>query len=133
MFWPYYFLNCAQVFYTRRGGGSESPIRHMVRWGLHVKIHTTSFIKINFKILVYVFYDYFYTAFCTGCTHMDGLKWGLNFNNSTENMIDNFSYDFTWYTRSVQLLSGFVEKLKKWASVNPLTFFRQLTAGKNVS
>ncbi len=45
-------------------------------------------------------------------------------------MIDDFSYDFTWYTRSVELLSGFVEKLKKWASANPLTFFKQLTAGK---
>jgi hypothetical protein len=24
---------------------SEAPIRRMARWGLHVKIHTTSFIK----------------------------------------------------------------------------------------
>jgi hypothetical protein len=42
-------LDCAQVFYTSRGGGSEAPIRRMARWGLQVNRHGTSFIKINFN------------------------------------------------------------------------------------
>ncbi len=46
---PHYFLGCAQVFYTSRGGGSEAPIRRMARWGLQVNHHGTSFIKINFN------------------------------------------------------------------------------------
>ena len=46
---PSYFLNCAQVFYTSRGGGSEAPICRMARWGLQVNLHGTSFIKINFN------------------------------------------------------------------------------------
>ncbi len=41
---PRYFLNCAQVFYTSRGGVSG-----MARWGLQVNRHGTSFIKINFN------------------------------------------------------------------------------------
>ncbi len=46
---PRYFLDCAQVFYTSRGGGSEAPIRRMTHWGLQVNCHGTSFIKINFN------------------------------------------------------------------------------------
>jgi hypothetical protein len=46
---PRYFLDCAQVFYTSRGGGSEAPIRRMARWGLQVNHHGTSFVKINFN------------------------------------------------------------------------------------
>ena len=42
-------LNCAQVFYTSRGGGSEAPIRRMARWGLLANRHGTSFIKFNFN------------------------------------------------------------------------------------
>jgi hypothetical protein len=40
---------------------------------------------------------------------------------------------FTWYMRNVELLSVFVKKLKKSRDVDPSTFFRRLTAGKNVS
>ncbi len=42
-------LDCAQVFYTSRGGGLEAPIRRMARWGLQVNRHRTSFIKIDFN------------------------------------------------------------------------------------
>ncbi len=41
-------LDCAQVFYTSRRGGSEAPIRRMASWGLLANRHGTSFIK--FKI-----------------------------------------------------------------------------------
>ncbi len=61
---PHYFLDCAQVFYTSRGGGSEAPIRRKARWGLQIILHGTSFIKLT-SILVYVFYDYFLHS-CTG-------------------------------------------------------------------
>jgi hypothetical protein len=89
---PRYFLDCAQVFYTSRGGGSEAPIRRMARWGLQVKIHRTSIIKIKNSILVQVFTITFYTAFCTGRTYVKRIKTGVKIlNSSTENMIDNFS------------------------------------------
>ncbi len=42
-------LDCAQVFYTSRGGGSEAPIRRMARWGLLANRHGTSFIKFKFN------------------------------------------------------------------------------------
>jgi hypothetical protein len=51
-------LNCAQVFYTSRGGGSEAPIRRMGRWGLLANRHGTSLINFNFNPRV-CFYDYF--------------------------------------------------------------------------
>ncbi len=42
-------LNCAQVFYTSKGGGSEAPIRRMARWGLQANCHGTSLMKFNFN------------------------------------------------------------------------------------
>ncbi len=45
---PRYFLDCAQVFYTSRGG-IVGLIRPMARWGLQVNRHGTSFIKNNFN------------------------------------------------------------------------------------
>jgi hypothetical protein len=35
----------ALKFLHEEGGESEAPTRRMARWVLHVKIHTTSFIK----------------------------------------------------------------------------------------
>jgi hypothetical protein len=46
---PYCFLDCAQVFYTSRGGGSEAPIRRMACWGLLANCHGTSYIKFKFN------------------------------------------------------------------------------------
>jgi hypothetical protein len=63
----------------------------MARWGLQVKIHRTSFIKINFNPRV-CFYNYFLHSFLYGPyareTDLDGAK---ILNNSTEKILDNFS------------------------------------------
>ncbi len=61
----YFFLDCAQVFNTSRGGGSEAPTCRMARWGLQVNIHRTSFIKLNFNPRVCL-YDYFLHSFLYG-------------------------------------------------------------------
>jgi hypothetical protein len=79
MFRCFYFFKLRSSFLHEERGGSEALIHRMVRWGLQVNIHTTSFIKINFKDPRICFYDYFYTAFCTGRTYMNGLKRGLKY------------------------------------------------------
>ena len=79
---PRYFLGCAQVFYTSRGGGSEAPIRRMTHWGLQVNCHGTSFIKINFNPRV-CYLLLFHTVVRPSYVKQtsDGVK---NLNDSTE-------------------------------------------------
>ncbi len=85
-----YFLDCAQVFYTSRGGGLEAPIRRMARWGLQVILHRTSFIKFNFNPRVCFLRLLFTQLYGPSYVEqiLDGVK---NFNNSTETRHDNFS------------------------------------------
>ncbi len=88
-------LDCVQVFYTSRGGGSEAPIHRMARWGLQVNIHTTSFIKINFNprvcFTITFFTQLFVRAVCTW-TYLDG---GLNIKQFNRKHGRQF---FTWYS-----------------------------------
>jgi hypothetical protein len=83
-------LNCAQVF-TRGEGGSEALIRCMARWGLHVKIHTTSYIKLLEDPRVY-FNDYFSHSFLYGPYVHKHIETGSKNEQFNRKNIDDFTH-----------------------------------------
>ncbi len=100
-------------FFHEERGGSEAPIRRMARWGLHVKIHTTSqFILSNFKSS-WMLPITFFTAVCASDTYVNTLRRAKNFKRFKQKEIANdFYIIITWYKRSLELFRFWA--VKKW-------------------
>ncbi len=120
------FLNCAKVS-TRVEGGSEAPIRGMLRWDLQVNHHGTSFIKINFNPRVCFTITFSHSFLYRPYVRETDFRWGYYIKWFNRKAIRQF---FTWYSEATNTL-WFCEKMKnKSGDVSPSTFLCGLTAGK---